>query len=45
MAAAALTIFEGQAVFALVAPSPAGIERLFRLRCGSRLHAVQETRS
>lgn len=44
VAAAALTIFEGQAVFRLVAPSPAGIQELFRLRRGTRIHSAMDRR-
>lgn len=43
VAAAALTIFEGQAVFRLIAPAPsADIQELFRLGRGSRFHSATD---
>ncbi len=42
LAAAALTMFEGQAVFAHAAPSTMGIDRLFRFRRGSRTYVGPE---
>jgi hypothetical protein len=45
LAAAALTTFDGQAVFEISTPSGANIDRLFRLRRGSRLLAEKAVRS
>lgn len=44
VAAAALTIFEGQAVFRLIGRSPsADTQELFRLRSGSRIHSATDS--